>query len=144
MGQGFIAPQIDEYSRPFWEGAANGMLQIQACAACGRRRFPPRPMCPYCQSMATEWHPMSGRGSIWSYIIPHPPLLEEFGDLPGFNAVVVALEEDESMRLIGNLVTDPDAPINSVDPEDIKIGAAVQVVFPEVAPGVRVIRWVAV
>lgn len=86
---------------------------------------------------------MSGRGTIWSYIVPHPPLLEEFEDLPGFNIVVVALEEDETLRLIGNLVAFVDAPINSVSPDDIKIGAAVRAVFPAVAPGVRVLRWVA-
>ena len=47
---------------PFWEGTARGELLVQTCAACGQRRMPPRPMCPYCRSTDTTWEPLSGRG----------------------------------------------------------------------------------
>jgi hypothetical protein len=43
--------------------------------------------------------------------------------------------------LVGNVVTSPDAPLNSVDPARLRIGAAVHVAFTEPADGVRMPRW---
>ena len=56
--------------------------------------------------------------------------------------VVVELEEDPLLRMVGNLVEGPDAPINSVDPSTIRIGEPVQVVFQRVAGDVALPRWV--
>ena len=142
IGLGFLAPQIDEDGAPFWAAAKQGELVMQACASCGRLRFPPRPMCPQCRSMKQVWRLMSGKGNIWSFVVPHPPLLPEFDALPGFNIVVVQLAEEPALRLAGNLVADAGAPINSVDPATILVGEPVAAVFPEVEPGVRVVRWV--
>ena len=41
---------------------ARGELLVQTCADCGRRRMPPRPMCPHCRSIDVKWDAMSGRG----------------------------------------------------------------------------------
>lgn len=80
---------------------------------------------------------------MWSFIVPHPPVLPEFADVVPFNIVVIALDDDPSIRLIGNLVADADAPVDSVDPVEVAIGCPVQAVFPEVAPGRHLVRWVA-
>lgn len=138
-----LTPTPDDDGAPFWEYAARGELRIQACAApdCGELRFPPRPCCPHCQSFDSEWRRMSGRGRVWSYVIPHPPLLPAYAAQAPYNAIVVELAEAPRIRLVGNLVSAADAPLNSVDPDRIKIGARVQVVFAEV-DGVTVPRWV--
>ncbi|MFJ8926357.1 MULTISPECIES: OB-fold domain-containing protein [unclassified Streptomyces] len=138
-----LTPTLDDDGAPFWEYAARGELRIQACAApdCGELRFPPRPCCPHCQSFDSEWRRMSGRGRIWSYVIPHPPLLPAYAAQAPYNAIVVELAEAPRIRLVGNLVSAPDAPLNSVDPDRLKIGARVQVAFTEV-DGVTVPRWV--
>lgn len=138
-----LLPTIDEVSRPFWEGTLAGELRMQACTACGRFRFPPRPMCPHCRSVESTWKAVSGRGSIYSFVVPHPPLLPQFAELAPYNVVLVALDEEPTLRLVGNLVAGADAPINSVDPADISIGAPVQVVFQRVADGVALPRWIA-
>lgn len=57
-----------------------------------------------------------------------------------YNAVVVELAEDPLIRLVGNVVAEPDAPLDSVDPSRLRIGARVQVTFTEV-DGVSVPRW---
>ena len=49
-----MLPVPDDVSRPFWDGCAAGELRMQACGACGRLRFPPRPMCPWCRSTDVE------------------------------------------------------------------------------------------
>jgi hypothetical protein len=140
---GLLLPVVDEDGAPFWEYAARGELRVQACAAaqCGRLRFPPRPCCPHCQSFESEWRPMSGRGRIWSYVRPHPPLLPAYAAQAPYNAVVVELADAPQIRLVGNVVGGPDAPLDSVDPERLRIGAPVRAVFCPAAPGVTLVRW---
>ncbi|MEU6624374.1 OB-fold domain-containing protein [Streptomyces litmocidini] len=135
-----LNPVVDEDGAPFWEYAARGELRVQACAACGELRFPPRPCCPHCRSFDSEWRLMSGRGRIWSYVLPHPPLLPEYAAQAPYNAVLVELADAPRIRLVGNVVAAPDAPLNSVDPARLRIGAAVRVAFTEV-DGVTVPRW---
>ena len=140
--EGFLTPLIDTDGAPFWEGTAAGELRMQACAKCGRLRFPPRPMCPHCRSTESEWKAMSGRGTIWSFVVPHPPLLPAYQALAPYNVVIVALDEDETLRLTGNVVDDPDGEINEIDPATITIGARVKVVFPPpLSDGTVLPRW---
>ncbi|WP_406508150.1 Zn-ribbon domain-containing OB-fold protein [Streptomyces sp. NBC_00212] len=137
-----LSPVVDDDGAPFWEYAAQGELRVQACAApdCGRLRFPPRPCCPHCQSFDSEWRRVSGRGRIWSYVFPHPPLLPDYAAQAPYNAVIVELAEDPLIRLVGNVVAEPDAALDSVDPARLRIGARVQVAFTEV-DGMTVPRW---
>ena len=145
MIEGILLPELDEESAPFWHGCAAGELRIQTCASCGRFRFPPRPMCPWCRSFEHEWTPVSGRGRVWSFVIPHPPLLPAFQEFAPYNVIVVELDEDPSVRLVGNLVASEHQPINSVDPYSIEVGDPVRVVFQRVGDGedaVTLPRWV--
>ncbi|MGW6535031.1 Zn-ribbon domain-containing OB-fold protein [Streptomyces sp. NPDC055051] len=138
-----LNPVIDEDGAPFWEFTARGELRIQACAEreCGELRFPPRPCCPHCQSFATEWRLMSGRGRIWSYVLPHPPLLPDYAEQAPYNAVLVELADAPRIRLAGNVVAEPGARLDSVDPARLRIGAPVRVAFTEI-DGVAVPRWI--
>jgi hypothetical protein len=131
----------DPYAGPFWEGCARGELRVERCADCGRRRIPPRPMCPACRSLRSEWERLSGRGTIWSFVVPHPPVLPAYEKLAPYNVIAVALEEDPSLRLIGNLLARDDGPINEIDPRTIRIGERVRVVFQKV-DDVHLPRWV--
>ncbi|MEU5685439.1 hypothetical protein DEJ48_22390 [Streptomyces venezuelae] len=136
-----LTPTQDEDGAPFWTYAAQGELRIQACTPCGELRFPPRPCCPHCQSFDSDWRRMSGRGRIWSYVFPHPPLLPAYAEQAPYNAIIVELADAPPIRLVGNLVAAPDAPLDSVAPERLRIGAKVQAVFAEVA-GTVVPRWI--
>ncbi|MBT2525294.1 OB-fold domain-containing protein [Streptomyces sp. ISL-99] len=140
-----LVPVVDDDGAPFWEYAAQGELRVQACAAngCGELRFPPRPCCPHCQSFESEWRRMSGRGRIWSYVMPHPPLLPAYAAQAPYNAVVVELADATHIRLVGNVVAEPGAALDSVDPARLRIGAKVQVAFTKGAgaSGVTVPQW---
>ena len=126
-----LLPIVDDpVSAPFWEGTAVGELRYQTCADCGRFRHPPRPMCPSCGSFDSSWEAMSGDGTVWSVAIPHPPLLPAYSAMAPYNVVVVALDDDPGIRLVGNVVAGPDADLDSVDPHSVQIGAPVRVVFP--------------
>jgi uncharacterized protein len=141
MESGLLLPDLeDEDAAPFWGGTARGELLVQACADCGQRRIPPRPMCSACQSIRHEWVPVSGRGKVWSFVVPHPPLLPAYSALAPYNVITVALDDDPRLRLVGNLVARPDGPIGEVDPATIRIGEAVRVVFQQVED-VHMPRW---
>jgi uncharacterized OB-fold protein len=127
--EGFLVPQGDEESEGFWAGTAAGELRVQACADCGRFRFPPRVMCPHCQSTVRLWRAVSGRGTIWSFVVAHPPLLPAYAPFAPFPVITVTLAEDPALRMVGNLVTGPEGAINEVDPATIVIGEPVEVTF---------------
>lgn len=131
----------DPESGPFWEGAARGELRVQKCSDCGHLRMPPRPMCPECRSLAKQWVALSGRGRVWSFVVAHPPLLPAYMEFAPYNVIAVELEEDPSLRLVGNLVARAEGPPNEIDPASIEIGEPVRVVFHPVED-VHLPRWV--
>jgi uncharacterized protein len=142
MLAGWPLPVTDDpVDAGFWAAALRGELVVQACGACGHRTFPPRPMCPVCRSVERVWEPVSGRGTIWTWVVAHPPLLPVFQPFAPYAVVVVALDEDPAIRLVGNLVTAPDAPIDSVDASTIGFGDPVQAVFTRMADDVTLVNW---
>jgi len=143
MIEGVPLPAIDDpIDAAYWDAARRGELVMQRCSACGRRRFPPRPMCPHCQSVNHEWQPMSGQGRIFSFVVPHPPLLPALAKIAPYNVILVELADDPSIRMVGNLVKSAGGEVNEVDPATIQIGSPVRVVFDPVADDVTLARWV--
>ncbi|MEU6685292.1 OB-fold domain-containing protein [Streptomyces sp. NPDC046832] len=132
-----LRPVPDTDGAPFWEYAAQGELRVQACAACGEPRFPPRPCCPHCQSFDSEWRPVSGRGRVWSYVVAHPPLLADYAAQAPYNVVVVELDDAPRIRLVGNLVTGAGQPLGSFPAENLRIGVRVRAVFHD-----GLVQWV--
>lgn len=141
MSPGFLLPAPDEDSSPFWEGCAAGELRIQTCTSCGRLRFPPRPVCPWCRSTECRWRVVSGRGTVWSHVVVHPPLLPAYAEQAPYNVVVVALDEDPTIRLVGNVVGAPGDRLDAIDPHSVAIGDPVEVVFDPVAEDIALPRW---
>ena len=123
-----------------------GRCHVDDISALGRdvgpvRRMPPRPMCSRCHSVDVRWEATSGRGRVWSFIVPHPPLLPAFAEYAPYNAIIVELEEDPLIRFAGNLVASADGDINEIDPATIEIGQPVRVVFHQI-DDVLLPRWV--
>jgi uncharacterized OB-fold protein len=142
VNDGLVLPDTDsEDGAPFWAACAAGELRIQACAACGRRRMPPRPMCPWCRSTDAQWELMSGRARVWSFVVAHPPLLPAYAEQAPYNVVVVELDDDPSIRLVGNVVASAGAGLDSVDPSELAIGQPLRVVFSLVADDVWLPQW---
>lgn len=98
-------PLITPLTEPFWKAARQHRLLVQRCAACGRFRWPPEIGCFYCGSMESAWTPVSGRASLYSWTVAHPPLLPYFQQRAPWPVVVVQLEEGP--RMVSNLVGVP-------------------------------------
>jgi uncharacterized OB-fold protein len=126
-------PRPDEVSEPYWAAAKRHELHMQRCAGCQRFRFPPQPMCPECHSLESEWRPMSGRGRIFSWVECHPPVLPAFRERAPFLVVLVELDENPLLRVLGNLL--------DVDRERLAIGQPVQVCFEVLTDEVTLPQW---
>jgi len=126
-------PQPDEWSKGFWDACNAGRLEMQRCKSCTRFRFYPRPLCPRCRSLEWEYAPVSGRGTIYSWVVVHPPVMPAFQDRVPLAVVLVELDEDPELRLVGNLV---DCPL-----ERIEFGMPVAVTFEKVAEDVTLPQW---
>jgi uncharacterized OB-fold protein len=137
-----LLPPPDPDAEPFFEGCRRGELRVQRCSATGRLIFPPRPVSPFAPHAKPEWISVSGRGHVWSFVVPHPPLLPWYSERAPYNVVLVALDEDPRVRLAGNLMSGPGAALDSVDPATIRIGEPVRAIFERLAGDVFVPRWV--
>ena len=120
------APVVTDDSAFFWDAATEGRLVAQRCGECGRLRHPPRPMCPYCHSLAIDVVTLSGRGTLYSFAILHHPQSPVF-DYPVLGALV---DLDEGIRIVSNLT--------DVSPADIRIGMRLEVHFVPTADDHRV------
>jgi len=83
----------------FYAGLDSQRLLVRKCAGCGVLRNPPSPMCGDCGSLDWTAEQLSGRGTVYSYIVHHHP------PLPGFATPhpVVPAELDEGIRFLGAL-----------------------------------------
>lgn len=110
---------MDQWTGPFWAGAAEGQLVFPECADCGHFRWPSGPLCPRCRAQAVNWRD-GGEGRIYSFsavrtaesatapAVLHLPALIEFPQAGG-------------VRLLAALI--------DAVPEAVEIGAAVEPVF---------------
>lgn len=120
-------PRIRELTKEFWTGCKKHELRIQRCKDCGKYRFPPQIMCRSCNSLNSEWSKVSGKGKIYSYIIPHR---NGPGELPvrGFDypyaVILVELPDAGSIHIPSNIM--------DCELTDIKVGMPVEVVFEDV------------
>ena len=112
-----LTPSMTSDTKFFWDGVRAHRLLIQRCASCGALRHPPRPMCPHCQSLEWDTIESSGRGTVYSFVIPHHPPLPWFPE----PYVVALVDLEEGTRLVSNIV--------GVAPEAVTIGMPVAVRF---------------
>ncbi len=96
------APQVDDRSRPYWDGLAQGRLLYLHCRACGNNWLPVRDACPACLAHELEWRPSAGYGRIVSWVIYHVAYHDALKDRLPYDVTLVEL--DEGPRLLTNIV----------------------------------------
>jgi uncharacterized OB-fold protein len=93
----FDVPEIDAFTRPYWDAAAAGRLLIRRCGSCGRAHHYPREFCPHCWSEDVGWEEASGRATLYTWSTVHRNDLPPFGDRTPYVAAVVDLAEGPRM-----------------------------------------------
>lgn len=129
----YLLPAPDRLTQGWWEATKRHELVIQECVDCRTLRHPPSGTCANCGSERVAWRPMSGRGTLYTYVIVHQTALPRWRDSVPYNIVQVALEEAPEIRLYGNVVEFDDA--------KLKVGLPLEAVFDDVTPEDTIIRW---
>ncbi|WP_434591032.1 Zn-ribbon domain-containing OB-fold protein [Streptomyces sp. A5-4] len=113
------APDVDAFTRPYWEAAARGSLLLRRCLACAKAHHYPREFCPYCWSEDVGWEPASGRATLYTWSVVHRNDLPPFGERVPYVAAVVDLAEGP--RMMTEVVDCEEA--------ELRIGMALEVTF---------------
>ena len=124
------APPITPDSKPFWDGTAEDKLVLPRCDKCSTVIWYPREFCPKCGSFAVSWFEASGQGTVYSYSIVRKGEAMYGGAAP---YVLAYVELEEGPRVLTNIV--------DCEPESVKIGQAVSVVFHETGQGPKLARF---
>jgi len=124
-------PAITPEMREFFDGARAGRLMVQKCDSCGRLRFPAHELCSKCNSTASRWVPVSGRGEVFSFNIMHQVYHPGFAAEVPYAVVVVELEE--GCKFVSNLL--------GVKPHEIKCGMPVEVTFEKLSDEVSMPKF---
>ncbi|MFB7103323.1 Zn-ribbon domain-containing OB-fold protein [Streptomyces hydrogenans] len=121
-------PDIDAFTRPYWDAAAEGRLLLRRCRACARPHHYPREFCPHCWSEDVDWEPASGRATLYTWSVVHRNDLPPFGERVPYVAAVVDLAEGP--RMMTQVVDVPE--------DDLRADMALEVVFRTGEDGVAV------
>ncbi len=124
-------PEITLLNEPFWEGTKAHELRLQLCDDCPEYRFTPKDVCSTCSSVNATWTPVSGDGTVYSYSVVHRgpgPAFQE--DAP---YIVVMVDLAEGPRILSHMT--------GCEPEDMKIGMPVTVVFEDVTPEITLYKF---
>ena len=121
-------PAVTNLNRPYWDGLRDHRLLTQRCGACNRPWLPPGPWCPLCWSLDHVWEPLSGRGTISSWVRFHQQYYRRGPFEVPYEVVEVTLAEGP--RLYAQLLQGE--PLT---------GAAVEIVYHDVSPELTLARF---
>jgi uncharacterized OB-fold protein len=121
------APVVTAESKEFWEATAQGTLLLPKCERCGTVFWYPRPICGDCGSMDVRYIKSCGRGTIYTFTVNR----RGTGDVAAYKNigtfVLAYVELEEGPRMLTNIV--------ECDPDAVRIGQAVEVVFHDTGAG---------
>ncbi|MFD5424321.1 Zn-ribbon domain-containing OB-fold protein [Streptomyces sp. NPDC127084] len=113
--------EIDDFTRTYWEAAADGRLLVRRCGACGAAHHYPREFCPHCWSEDVGWERASGRATLYTWSVVHRNDLPPFADRTPYTAAVVDLAEGPRMMTV--VVDCPEV--------ELRVGMELEVAFRE-------------
>jgi uncharacterized OB-fold protein len=125
-------PQPTPETAPFWQGCKQHELRLQHCGTCNKFIFYPRIFCPTCLNDQLEWRPVSGKGTLLTYVLSARPAPGFENELPYAIAVVQLAEGPHMMTNIVN---------TELKPENLPAGLPVEVVFDDVSDEVTLPKF---
>src|SRR5579859_924168 len=131
-------PVVDEASRPFFDGALQGLLMWRRCCSCGTFmwpvagiRTPLRPRCVECFSGDLEWAPSSGKGTLYSFAIMHQVYDPAFAAEIPYNISLIELEE--GVRMTCTVVDCAN--------DELRIGMPLEVIFEKLSDDIAIPKF---
>jgi uncharacterized OB-fold protein len=128
---GRYLPVLHPEEAPYWAAARRHALVLPRCDGCGTVYYPVGPVCPNCLSDRFSWAPMSGRGTVSSFVVYHKAWAPWLKDRVPY--VVAQVELAEGPRLTTNLL--------DIAPADVRIGMDVEVAYETVTEEVTLVQF---
>ena len=114
-------PVPNEWTKPFWDAAKQGVLALQRCQACKHFQHPPYATCVNCISTDLRFEPVAGHGAIYAYTIMYHTGDKRFAAAVPYASIIVELDDAPGALLAANLL---EAPYT-----EAKVGRRVDVMF---------------
>jgi uncharacterized OB-fold protein len=124
----------DQWTAPFWEHAREHRLVAARCTRCDAfRPMPPGSFCWECDGDEVAWIELSGRATLHSFTIVRRAVASSLEGVVPFVIAIVDLDGAPGVRLMTNIV--------DVEPEAVRTGMALTVVWDDLASGVTIPRF---
>jgi uncharacterized protein len=114
-------PVPNEWTKPFWDAAKQGVLELQRCQSCGHFQHPPYATCTQCVSTDLKFEPVRGVGTIYAYTIMYHTGDKRFAPAVPYASIIVELGDAPGALMAGNLL--------EAEYTEAKVGRRVEVVF---------------
>jgi len=98
-------------------------LAVQRCTACDVRQHPPEEICHRCGGTDFGHDDLGPNGTVYSYTVAHYAVNRALADSVPYAVVLVSLDDDPTIRVVGNM---PGTPLDA-----IHIGLPVTVTWEE-------------
>ncbi len=121
LNPGLPQPAATPLDEPYWQGLKQERLLIQRCNACQKFQWGAEWICHHCLSDDLAFTEVPAQGVIYSYERVWHPVHPALKDQGPYIVVLVELPEADQVRMVGNLLGDPE--------RDVPIGAAVTGVY---------------
>lgn len=125
------APQPNHETQYFWDATAAGRLELQRCTSCSLAPWPPRSVCPDCQSASMDWQVHPGTGTVYSFSVTRAGVGRAWKEHLPF--VIAYVQLDDGPTVLTNIV--------DCDPDAVTIGMTVTAVFDDTGEGSSIIRF---
>jgi uncharacterized OB-fold protein len=140
--------ELDQENRAFFEYCSRGELRLQQCHHCQLKRYGPTTACPWCAQPESDWVPVEGKGTLYSYGEVHHAIQPAFRAHAPYLLLLVELDEQrnvpqefDGLRFSGNLV-DADGELASSElVRQVGIGTRLKVVFKQVGANIALPQW---
>jgi len=126
-------PTPTRESQPYWDGMREGRFMLQHCVSCGKVRHYPRPVCPHCFSMESEFKEAPLGGTIHAWTVCHHPFNFFFKAEAPY--IVALVDMAAGVRV--------NAPLRGLDAAGLKIGQKLRLQFEPVSKEVTLPFFIA-
>lgn len=118
-------PIPNEWTKPFWDAAKQGVLALQRCCGCGFVQHPPYATCTQCMGIDLAFEPVRGVGAIYAYTIMYHTGDKRFASAVPYASIVVELDDAPGALMAANLL--------EADYTQAKVGRRVEVIFEKLS-----------
>jgi uncharacterized protein len=129
----FPGPDPDATTAGYWAAALAHRFSIQRCRDCGRFQHFPAPWCSACGGTDLHFDQVSGRGTVYSFVIVHHVVRPWFADRAPYVVAWIDLPEQNGLRVLSDLF--------DVESAEVTVGMQVGVFYDDVAPDITIPRF---